>query len=230
MNTFKKKLIYIWHAAAFLRGRPRNGRLERRTAKQKMLGASLLLTVLATGCTTVSTPPSQAPLQTRTWPQREAILSRLQSWHLNGKIAVQTSRQSGSATVDWQQQHDHYKVSLLGPLGSHGMILTGRRGAVTLVTANGQRYSASSPESLLARNWGFHLPISHLMYWVRGLPVPGIAHHSQFDRYDRLVFLNQDGWRVNYQSYTNRRGIDLPNRMSIESPSLRSKIIIYQWL
>ena len=43
-----------------------------------------------------------------------------------------------------------------------------------LQTSDGKRYNAASPEQLLAEQWGFHLPVSNMKYWVRGLPVPGI--------------------------------------------------------
>ena len=152
-----------------------------------------------------------------------------ESWQLNGKIAVQTAQDSGSATILWIENHDRYNVSLYGPLGTQGLKLTGQPGHVTLITADGKRFIAESAEQLLAENWGFHLPLSNLRYWIRGLPVPGIPHDSRFDNQHRLIFLNQQGWRVEFQDYVATKTIDLPNKLLINSATLKTKIVIYQW-
>ena len=108
------------------------------------------------------------------------------------------------------------------------MTLSGNVGSVTLEMPNGKRVTASNPEELLAREWGFNLPVSYLTYWVRGLPAPG-AVNTQFDHYHRLTQLTQEGWRVQFLGYTTINKLDLPNKIEITSPQLRSKIVIYSW-
>jgi outer membrane lipoprotein LolB len=178
------------------------------------------------GCTTIA---PEAPPSTVSWETRQTALSRIQGWQLNGKIAVQTSRDSGSATVDWLQRNGSYTVSLLGPLGTSGLKLSGHPGSVTLETSDGKRFTASNPEELLAKQWGFNLPVSYLRYWIRGLPVPGIPSSDHFDPSHRLTDLSQQGWQVQYLSYTRSNNIDLPSKMFISSPTLKVKIIIYSW-
>ncbi len=188
----------------------------------------LLITVM-TGCSTIAPTPTPPAAPKATWSDRQAALTRIQSWTLSGKIAVQTSRDSGSATVDWTQSQRRYTISLLGPLGSNGLKLTGAPGHVTLQTSDGKTFNAKSPEQLLAERWGFHLPVSNMNYWIRGLPVPGTTANTQFDQYGRLTRLVQQGWDVQFLGYSNAGGIDLPQRMSITSPSLNVKIVVYQW-
>lgn len=180
-----------------------------------------------TSCTTITTPP-EAPTTKLTWQDRQAQLNRLDSWQLKGKIGVHTAQDSGSATVDWLQNRGRYTVSLEGPLGAGGMKLSGQPGNVTLEMSNGKRVTASNPEELLAREWGFNLPVSYLKYWVRGLPAPG-AVNTQFDDYHRLTQLSQSGWRVQFLSYTTINKLDLPTKIEISSSALSSKIIIYDW-
>jgi outer membrane lipoprotein LolB len=187
-----------------------------------------VLTLWIIGCTTIA-PPTQPPAVKTPRKEREVALNRIQSWQLNGKIGVQTAQHSGSANVDWTENHGRYTVSLTGPLGAGALKLTGQPGRVTMVTADGKRFTANNPEQLLAQHWGFHLPVSNLKYWVRGLPVPGVAYSSQSDAYNRLSSLMQQGWHVQYLSYMNTRGIDLPDRISISSPSLKTKLVIHQW-
>lgn len=184
-----------------------------------------ILTAL-TSCTTIS--PPAAPSQT-SWETRKTLLSRLQSWQINGKIAVVSAQDSGSASVDWSQRGQNYTISLFGPLGAGGIKLNGKPGHVTMTTSNGQKVSASSPEQLIAQEWGWHLPVSYLKFWIRGLPVPNMPQNSRFDTSHRLSSLTQQGFHIQYQGYTTAGVLDLPQRISISSSSFKTKIIIYQW-
>lgn len=189
----------------------------------------LALALTLSGCSTINPTAAPPAAPKATWTDRQATLNNIKSWRLNGKIAVQTPHDSGSASVNWTQNPRSYVISLLGPLGSNGMKLTGQPGQVTLQTSDGKSYKASSPEQLLAKQWGFHLPVSNLNYWVRGLPVPNVAATTHFDHFGRLDSLTQQGWRIDYLSYTNVGRVDLPEKLSITSPSLSVKIIVYQW-
>lgn len=206
------------------------------TAKQRILtvrqrigimGIVLLFLTSLSGCSSVSAPDS-TPTATA-WQERSVALNRLSYWHINGKIAVRTPNDSGSATVDWMQESSRFNIALTAPLGVGGLKLTGQPGAVSLTTANGQRYTAASPEQLLAERWGWRLPVSNLNYWVRGLPAPQSPYQTNFDQYHRLSTLQQTGWTVQYLGYTRVGGLELPNRLTINSPALKTKIIIYRW-
>jgi outer membrane lipoprotein LolB len=194
---------------------------------------------MVTGCTTIGLRPSQTAANTATTlpsPEEQAkqkhaevALNQINSFQISGKVAVQTSKDAGSASVDWIQHPNQFKITLTGPLGSHRVVLVGGPGKVTLETAEGKHLSASSPEELLARHWGFRLPVSYIKYWIRGLPVPGIASQPQYDASHRLISLTQQNWHIEYLDYTHKQLFDLPSRLSITSPSLRAKIIIYRW-
>lgn len=196
----------------------------------KYLGrGSLILFMLTLGLVSCSHIAPQAPPSQLSWQDREIILKRIQNWQVNGKIGVQTAQDSGSATVDWIQNQQRYTVSLLGPLGAGGMTLTGSPTQVTLEMSDGKKYTANDAESLLAKRWGFHLPISYLNYWIRGLPVPSIPANSHYDDSHRLSLLTQQGWQVQFLSYTHQNNVDLPSKLYITSALLKAKIIIYSW-
>lgn len=179
-----------------------------------------------TACTTM-TPPAPKTSNV-SWETRQSSLNRLQNWQLTGKVAVTTSTDSGSANMNWSQRAQNYTISLYGPLGAGNMTLTGRPGHVSLKDSKNTVF-ANSPEQLLAQQWGFRLPVSNLKYWIRGLPVPGLAQQSKFDEAHRLVSLHQDSFSIQYEGYTEANGLELPQRITINSPSLKSKIVIYQW-
>jgi outer membrane lipoprotein LolB len=184
------------------------------------------LTALITGCSTVAPP---APAEQIPWKKREIALNEIQNWTINGKIALIAANNSGSATVDWTQHNKSYTISLMGPLGANGIKLTGEPGHVVMHTADGKTFTASNPEQLLAEKWGWHLPVSNINYWVRGMTVPGIPAKTHFDNYGRLTDLSQQGFEVQYLSYTKSGGRDLPSRISINSPGLKVKMIVYSW-
>jgi outer membrane lipoprotein LolB len=185
-----------------------------------------LVTIALCSCSTLTPSPPSVPQPIST---RQASLNRIQNWQLYGKIAVQTDRDAGSASFNWTQHHDNYVVSLSGPLGTHPIKLSGRMGYTVLETSNGKRFTAQSPEILLAQQWGFNLPVSNLKYWIRGLPAPNLPAKKHTDAYGRLSQLSQAGSTVQYLSYHSVHSVDLPDKIFITSPSLKTKIIIYSW-
>jgi len=199
----------------------------------------ILVTILALflqSCATISrtpqttTPSSEAAtVPTTSWAERKIALSHLQQWDLRGKLGITTAQDSGSATLNWQQNHDAFHISLMGPLGASGVTIDGNTHAVRLTNAKGKTFTAANPEQLLAEQTGWRLPISYLKYWAKGLPVPNLPEQGQWDNEHRLQELSQGGWRISYQAYARARGLDLPSRMVIQQPGFRAKLVIYSW-
>lgn len=185
------------------------------------------LMLIISGCSTMKQVSVPAPILPKA--ERQARLSSISSWRLNGKLAVQTNQNSGSASVDWFQHAGSYNIVLQGPLGAGAMKLSGAANGVTLVASDGKTFHAQSGEALLAKGWGFKLPVSNMNYWIRGLAAPFSPANARYDNRGRLETLVQQGYRVDYLSYTNTGKIDLPEKLSITSPNLRVKIVVYQW-
>ncbi|EKD54272.1 MAG: outer membrane lipoprotein LolB [uncultured bacterium] len=180
-----------------------------------------------TSCASISTaPPQNQPLS---WEHRAAVLSNIQQWNLKGLIALRTSQNAWSANWQWQQTKNNYTILLFGPLGSNSLKLTGNSGGVLLEMADGKRLTARDPESLLARQLGWRLPVSFLRYWVRGLPVPTLPAQKQFDDYHHLAVLMQNDWTIRYLRYTSINGMDVPNKIFLTNPNMSVKIIISEW-
>ncbi|OGT55809.1 MAG: outer membrane lipoprotein LolB [Gammaproteobacteria bacterium RIFCSPHIGHO2_12_FULL_43_28] len=186
-----------------------------------------LLAIFTNACTTVS-PPSAPPL-TQTWSDRAKRLNRIESWQLTGKIAVRTQQDSGSATLNWAENQGQYTIRLLGPLGAGGLKLSGHPGSVTLEQADGKRFSARNPEELLLKQWGYHLPVSYLRYWIRGLPVPGIPERAELDAFHRISSLKQQGFKVEFANYLRVGQVELPARLTVITKGLNTTIVIHQW-
>ena len=191
----------------------------------KITGISLVFFLL-NACSTMA--PLSTPTQ-QSSAERQQSLNSLTHWHIKGKIGVQTSDDAGSATLDWQQNHQQFTLSLMGPLGTNAITLKGQRGQVILTTADGKQVRAQSAEALLQEQWGFQLPVSYILFWIRGLPAPGTHSAITLDDHQRLRSLTQQGWNVRFLSYTNAANRELPRQIAITSPRLKAKIIIYTW-
>ncbi|KAI1696703.1 outer membrane lipoprotein lolB domain-containing protein [Ditylenchus destructor] len=163
------------------------------------------------------------------WKQHKDKLSSIDGWQIEGKVGVRAPKDSGSGTLFWLQRQDYYDIRLSGPLGRGAARLTGRPGQVSLEVANQGRYEATSPEALLEEQIGWKLPVSHLVWWVRGLPAPDSKSRLSLNSDSRLATLEQDGWQVEYLSYVEQSGYWLPERIKLHGTDLDVTLVIKDW-
>lgn len=164
-----------------------------------------------------------------TWKAHKERVTALDGWQIDGKVGIRAPRDSGSGTLFWLQRQGYYDIRLSGPLGRGAARLTGREGAVTLEVSGQGRYQAQSPEALLQQQLGWRLPVSHLLWWVRGLPAPDSKSRLTLDGDSRLARLEQDGWDVEYSSYTQQDGYWLPERLKLHGQDLDVTLVIKSW-
>lgn len=175
----------------------------------------LALVTLISGCATgpqLTTQDPDAPPAANLW-----------QWRAQGKMAFRDAQQSQSANLDWQQQGARYELLLTGPLGQGATRLSGRPFNVTLTLSDGQQIKAASPEQLIQRGLQWPLPISNLVYWIRGLPAPG-AYQSLGEHQ-----FSQDGWHVSFSRYVEQGNLKLPSRLKVERQQWRLILVINQW-
>lgn len=189
---------------------------------------TLLTLLLLTACATL--PSSKTAYnQNIPWPTRVKQLTKIKTWQLSGKVAVQLPQQSMSAYLNWQQQNKLYHLNLFGPLGIGAVNITGKPGQFILKNSEGETLTARSPEKLIEQGLGWRLPVSDLYFWIRGLPDPKLNSQKQFDRYHHLTTLKQNGWTIKYLRYTGTHGVDLPSQMLLSRPQLSLQLIIAHW-
>lgn len=163
------------------------------------------------------------------WNAHKASLNRIDGWEINGKVGIRAPQDSGSGTLYWLQRQDYYDIRLSGPLGRGAARLTGHPGQVSLEVANQGRYQASTPEELVKAQLGWNLPVSHLVYWVRGLPAPGSPSKVTLDGDSRLAHLEQDGWSIDYTRYSEQGAYTLPERIKLQGQDLDVTLVIKDW-
>lgn len=190
----------------------------------------LFIFILAlTGCASVA-PENPAPAgeHKMSWSQREAQLNKVRSWHAEGSIGARSAQKGWNAYYSWQEQSKNYSIQLFGPLGVNRMELTGNNQNVTLQTTT-KTYTANSPEQLVKQQLGWHLPVTNLRYWIRGLPIPGLNFSRTLDTNNHLASLEQDGWNLQYERYVSINGIDLPHKIVLRNPRWQVRLVITQW-
>ncbi len=189
----------------------------------------LLVLFSLSACVTMPAK-QQAINQTISWQQRQSDLSAINTWTVRGAIGVHNQKNGWSASVNWQQQADHYQLQLYGPLGAGQIRLNGTPGHVTLLTANNKKSEANSGDRLLYQQTGWNLPVDNFYYWIRGIPAPSLPANQQLDGYNHLQQLQQQGWTIHYTSYTAVNGVDLPNKIELSSGNVKIRLVISSWL
>ena len=138
-------------------------------------------------------------------------------------------RDAGSATLNWKEKAGQYTIVLFGPMNAYQLVLRGNKKEVKLRINNNQEIKADSAEALALQTLGYPLPISHLRYWIRALPVPGTPASYHFTQNQELNELEQDGWKILYLEYMNKDGYNLPRKIRLEKEGLSLKIFIDHW-
>ena len=198
-----------------------------------------LFSALLTGCSTFSlTPPPPAqPCGTTSKAQLEAI----NNWKITGALAVtvrqpeqsetQNRRVTGvNASFNWLQEGKQYTLELFGPFGINRVRLLGSPEKVTLFDGSGEAYTAETPEVLLQQQLGWSVPVTHLLYWIRGLPVPNApVEHAQKLPNGTFSHFTQQGWVVRYLDHMQVGCTSLPAKISVQHPTLHIRLVLKQW-
>lgn len=182
-------------------------------------GVPLLISALLGACALL---PDQKAIQDH--PGDPAALSRFE---IKGRLGL---KGRGSATLNWSQARDYYRIVLLGPFGSGRVEIEGNSEGAVWRDKNGNFASSDSPEQFLHQQLGWSLPIESLPYWVRGLASPQ-APIEQFNiESGRLMALRQSGWLLRLDRYQEVDGIALPGRLILEQGEQRLTLLIGSWI
>jgi outer membrane lipoprotein LolB len=195
------------------------------------LKKSLVISLgLLTACTTPMPPATEAP-QNQPLPlqERKAQTATISSWSLTGAMSAKNAKKAWSASVNWQQQgSNHYQMRLMGPLGG-GTVLIERQGGAVTYKDGPKTATSSNSDELLLQQTGVRLPVNSLYYWVRGLPAPGSVQTTKYDEFNHLKMLKQNGYTINYETYTATSKGDLPCKMLLVGNGVTIKFVIKNW-
>jgi outer membrane lipoprotein LolB len=182
------------------------------------LGRVVLLALLAAAC---ATPARIPPAPGGTLPP---------SWEVRGRLAVSVADEAWHGTFLWRHGPVRQQVDLAGPLGQGSARLLQDSSGATLDVGDGEVLHGPDTGALLERHFGWSLPFDGLRHWIGGQADPRRPATPRHDDAGRLVFLEQDGWRIAFDRY---RAVDdggaLPHRVKLAREGLEVRLVIDAW-
>ena len=184
------------------------------------IAAILVASLSIQGCGTLS---PQGDLETTT--SAMAGNGQINHWQLRGKIGLKQHNKAHSAYLNWRQCGDHFDIRLTGPLGQGAAHLYGDHNRVTLERGKLPSISAESAEQLLQQELGWVIPVSQLLYWIRGVPQPEVP----FRAIDEHAGFTQSGWQLSYPKIKTVEGYSLPVKAIAKQQTLSVTLLLKRW-
>jgi len=190
--------------------------------------SAVIFTLAITACASVA--PTTGPLVSPAiaWQTRQAELGKFQSWTLNGRIAVKDANDSWNTMIYWRQHNNDFDLRFMTHLGQGVAQLNSHSGNVTLQTPD-EQVTAGDVNELLRNHLGWTVPVQGLRYWVLGLPAPDFVANKELDKQGRLVWLEQNGWHIEFVRYWKTGEFEIPRKIMLEHPELHVRLIIDRW-
>lgn len=189
-----------------------------------------LAVLLAGGCSVAPPrePPGVDPAEL--WLQRAQQLEALGDWSFSGRAALSgTDVPARTIRIRWEQAQGGFNIAFQSLIGQRVAELSGDPSGVVLRLPGEEPVTATSSAELLNEAIGWSAPVESLRYWVLGLPDPLAHDEHELDLWGRLIYLQQDGWRIEYGQYVAVGAVELPRRVTATHPDLRIRLVIDRW-
>lgn len=189
------------------------------------VAASILLALAA--CAPVRTRGTAAQISAQA--TREQRLGAQTRWGLQAHFAVSNGRDGGSGTLVWQQHGGEYSLSLRAPITGKTARLEGGPEGVVLTGLRDGPIRGNDAQTLLTDQFGWHIPVAQLTWWVRGLRAPDAPAGLQYGENGLPALLEQDGWQVEYRDWYSDRDPPLPRKVYASKPPYSVRVLIEDW-
>jgi outer membrane lipoprotein LolB len=196
------------------------------------IGAAVILLLLV-ACT--SLPDQTATvIPPESWPDHLAAAAAIDVWSLGGRLNIRQGNQSDTVNLNWAQQQDSFDINISGALGLGAVHLQGTPALVTLAKAGEETLVLSSLDDLTRDMLGYDFPADHLLWWVRGLPAPGMPAQPAWNDAGLLATLQQTdasgkAWSLAFDRYDNKTSPALPGRISARQGTLQLTFLVSDW-
>ncbi len=177
-----------------------------------------------------SAPKIDAGLKSQQWLEHQIAISGIHRWYINGRVAVKSEQESGTASLLWDQSFADYELRIIAPLGQGTYILQGTRAGIMMRDPENNTTTAKTAAQLLYAALGWKLHLGGLQYWIRGVPEPATTYSGlALDDKGRLTHVQQSGFDIHISRYTEQDGISLPEKLTIKSDDLQLKLLVQNW-
>jgi outer membrane lipoprotein LolB len=188
---------------------------------------SLVWLLLVGGC--ALQPPIRPAADIAVHTDHLKQLANIQSFHLQGRLAVNTNGKGYSGSMAWQHQTNTDTIDVFTPLGSKIAHIEKTDAQVTLTNAKGEQINAQDAESLTEKALGWRLPLKGLSDWALGRPTQAPITQQQWDASGKLTLLEQQGWKIEYLEYQDKMAVPLPQKITLRRENILLKLVVEQW-
>lgn len=161
----------------------------------------------------------------------EPKLTALKNWSLFGKLGIRTRDDSVTAAINtWKQKGEQFEIDLSSTFfGLGSSKLYGNTNFLSIFQSGEEPLSSFEPDHLIETALGFPLPISHLQYWIKGLPAKDIPYSRTFNQQGLVSSLKQDNWSLSYSNYHTEYAVPLPGKIKIQQDDIRIIVAVKEW-
>ena len=165
------------------------------------------------------------------WTKTKQAIQHQTHWSLIGKIGIRTPEDSLTIAINkWTQENDSFEIDLSSTFfGLGASTLQGNNQFLTLIESGEPPISSDRPNTLMETALGFPLPITHLSYWVKGLPAPGLIANIEFNEQGLPSTIRQHHWQLDFSNYHLENGIPLPGKIKLKQNNTRIILAIKKW-
>lgn len=190
---------------------------------------ALLAALLLAACAAVPPPDRAQRDRAPLYEQRLERLREVDDWSLEGRLAINDSRDGGSGQLRWQQRDGSSRMDFRGALGRGAWRLQADPAGAELEFADGRLHRAESVDALVRAEVGWPVPVESLAWWIRGLAAPGPVQQRVLDEQGRLSELRQGDWNIEFGRYGSVGDVSMPMRITARQDERTVKLAIRKW-
>ncbi|PJE79711.1 Outer-membrane lipoprotein LolB [invertebrate metagenome] len=199
--------------------------------KQVVVAGLVIVLAVMSGCSLFrpKAPVMSEQQKHNAWVLKQQQLALIDTWQFFGRIGVRIPGNSGSLSIEWQQQNEDYTLFLDGLFGQPVAHIKGGPKLVTAVLNGKKTLTDTDPVRLMYQMTGWQLPVNYLSFWIRGIPVPNLATQVMLDDQGNSASFQQQGWRVDYHGYQKADSLWMPSRIQIKRDNIQLTLVIRNW-
>ncbi len=191
-----------------------------------------ILGLLLTACSTPQLPVTQESYELAARLQQQN--SRLTAWDITANTSITAKDSSYSLSVFWQQDGKNFDLRFDAPFATGVLRIKGNAEFAELTLENKKTIRGDTPEQLIKEVTPFDIPVTGLIYWIRGIPHKNAQNTTVINAYGDTKTIRQDGWLIRYddwkevtiQSHVYR----LPHKILLDNDALQIKIKPSGWV
>lgn len=161
--------------------------------------------------------------------ERDAWFQDHPNWGVSGRIALSDGERGGQLAFDWWAEGEQHEVRLRTiASGKRWRLLFNERGAL-LEGSDIGLLRGPDPDLLVAEVVGWPIPVSDLVFWLRGLDGPQ-AEQVSFAVDGTVAMISAPPWLLEYQRFAQpSRGPLMPSRIEASSPPHQVRVVMRDW-